>query len=128
MRTPVFLTKRQIEKLHHQTLSRFGGHHGIRDHALWEAAIHHPLQVYLYTGGDLFDIASAYAYHIAQAQACFDGNKRTGIATALLFLEVNGIATDFNSLPLYEIMIAIAEKRASKEALAQLLRQLCCSC
>lgn len=125
MRTPVFLTQHQIKQLHRQTVSRFGGHQGIRDNALWEAAIHHPLQVYLYTQGDLFDIASAYAYHIAQAQACFDGNKRAGIAAALLFLEVNGITTDFDSLPLYEIMIAIAEKRAQKEDLAGLLRQLC---
>lgn len=125
MRTPVFLTQQQIEQLHYQTVNRFGGHHGIRDDALWESAIHHPLQVYLYAQGDLFDVASAYAYHIALAQACFDGNKRTGIAAALLFLEVNGIATDFDSSSLYEIMIAIAEKRAKKENLAGLLRQLC---
>ncbi|MBM3857731.1 MAG: type II toxin-antitoxin system death-on-curing family toxin [Verrucomicrobia bacterium] len=126
MRTPVFLTQRQIEQLHYQTISRFGGHHGVRDKALWEAAIQHPIQVYLYTQGDLFDIASAYTYHIAQAQACLDGNKRTGIAAALLFLEINGISTNFDSLRLYDVMIAIAEKRATKETLAQLLRRLCC--
>lgn len=125
MRTPIFLTQHQIELLHHQLIEYFGGHYGIRDHSLWEAAIHHPCQVYLYTQGDLFDIASVYAYHIAQAQACFDGNKRTGIAAALLFLELNGIATNFDSLPLYELMIEIAEKKADKENLAQLLRQLC---
>ncbi|HLB33963.1 MAG TPA: type II toxin-antitoxin system death-on-curing family toxin [Chthoniobacterales bacterium] len=84
-----------------------------------------PCRFIIYTQGDFFDIAAAYAYHIAQAQACFDGNKRTGVAAALLFLELNGISMDFDSLPLYEAMIAIANKRMGKMDLAMLLRQLC---
>lgn len=122
---PLFLTQRQIEQLHREVIEGFGGHHGIRDITLFNAAITHPLQVYHYTQGDLFDIAAAYAYHIAQAQACFDGNKRTGVAAALLFLELNGVYIDFDSLPLYEAMIAIANKRMDKMDLAMLFRELC---
>ena len=70
------------------------------------------------------DIAAAYVYHIAEAQACFEGNKRTGVAAAFLFLELNGVSTDFDSFPLYDAMIAIAEKRLDKSRLAQLLRDL----
>ncbi|MEI9999010.1 MAG: hypothetical protein WDO13_07490 [Verrucomicrobiota bacterium] len=66
----------------------------------------------------------AYAFHIAQAQACFDGNKRTAVASAFLFLERNGVSTDFDSMPLYEAMIAIAERRMDKSQLAELLRRL----
>ena len=123
MRTPVFLTQKQVKQLHKEIIERFGGHHGIRDTALFEGAISHAYQVYHYTQRDLFDIASAYAYHIAQA--CFDGNKRTGVAAALLFLELNGIPTSFNSLPLYEAMMAVAEKRMTRINLARLLRELC---
>lgn len=63
----------------------------MRDEALWEAAIHRLLQVYLHSQGNMSDVASAYPYHIAQAQACFDSNQRTGPAASLFFLEVNGI-------------------------------------
>jgi death-on-curing protein len=38
-------------------------------------------------------MAAAFALHIAEAQAFLDGNKRTAIASALVFLEVNGVET-----------------------------------
>lgn len=93
--------------------------------ALFEGAVLHPQQVYFYTQADLFEVAAAYAFHIAQAQACFDGNKRTGVAAALLFLDVNGVSTNFDSLPLYEAMIAVAEKKMGRAELADQLRVLC---
>jgi death-on-curing protein len=118
---PSFLTVAQIELLHQKSISRFGGASGVRDSGLFESAITQPRHTFYYANGDLFD----YAYHIAQAQACFDGNKRTGVAAAFLFLELNAISTDFDSMPLYEAMIAVAEKRMDKPQLAQLLRELC---
>lgn len=125
MSDPLFLSLAQVERLHRLSIERFGGADGIRDTALFESAVMHPQQVYFYTQADLFEVAAAYAFHIAQAQACFDGNKRTGVAAALLFLEVNGVSTDFDSMPLYEAMIAVAEKQMDKPELAALLRQLC---
>jgi death-on-curing protein len=88
-------------------------------------AILQPRHTYFYAHGDLFDIAAAYAFHIAQAQACFDGNKRTGVAAAFLFLEMNAVSTDFEAIHLYDAMIAVAARRMDKMQLAQLLRQLC---
>lgn len=69
-------------------------------------------------------MAAAYAFHIAQAQAFLDGNKRTGMAAAIAFLEINGVAVPENTDRLYEAMIAIAEKRMGKELMAALLREL----
>lgn len=43
---PLFLTQRQIEQLHREVIESFGGHHGIRDITLFNAAIMHSLQVY----------------------------------------------------------------------------------
>ena len=84
----------------------------------------HPKNVYYYAQADLFDVAGAYCYHIAQAQAFIDGNKRTAIAAALTFLDCNGVSIQFDSMPLYEAMIAIAEKRMNKTELSGLLRKL----
>ena len=89
-----------------------------------ESAIYHPQNVFLYAGGDLFDIAAAYAYHIAEAQAFLDGNKRAAVGAALVFLEGNGVSTDVDSMPLYEAMIAVAEKRLSRTGLAGVFRLL----
>ncbi len=35
-------------------------------------------------------MAAAYAFHVAQNQPFVDGNKRTGLAAALVFLDLNG--------------------------------------
>ena len=87
-------------------------------------AVIHPRNVYYYAQGDLFDVAAAYAYHIAQAQAFLDGNKRPGAASALVLLEINGVSVSAGTDRLYQAMIAIAEKRADKDHLSALLREL----
>ena len=125
MNAPRFLNLEQVDRLHHKAVKRFGGSHGLRDAALLESAVQQPRNLFYYGDGDLFDIAATYCYHIAQAQAYIDGNKRTAVAAALVFLQCNGVCTDFNSMPLHEAMIAIAERRMDKPELAALLRCLC---
>jgi death-on-curing protein len=120
---PRFLSFEQVESIHSEAIRRFGGTLGIRDRGALESAIIHPQHSYCYGGGDVFDIAAAYAYHIAEAQAFFDGNKRAAVGAAFTFLEGNGVMTDIESSPIYEAMISIAEKRMTKEDLAVLLRR-----
>lgn len=124
MSAPVFLSSEQVENIHQTSIAQFGGTLGIRDRNALESAIYHPQNVYLYGDGDLFEIAAAYAFHIAQAQAYLDGNKRTGVACALEFLGLNGVRISVDSMPIYDLMIAIAERRATREDLANKLRQL----
>ena len=124
MSEPKFLSFEQVLEIHHDAIDRFGGTLGIRDRAALESGIFQPQNVYFYARGDLFDIASAYAYHIAEAQAFLDGNKRAAIGAAFTFLEGNGVATDVNSTPIYEAMIAIAKKRMTRPELAALFRKL----
>jgi death-on-curing protein len=121
---PAFLSFNDVQEIHREAIAEFGGTLGIRDRASLESAIYHPQNVFLYAGGDLFDIAAAYAYHIAEAQAFLDGNKRAAVGAALVFLEGNGVSTDVDSMPLYEAMIAVAEKRLSRTGLAGVFRLL----
>ena len=125
MKQPRFLTRKQIEKFHTIGLNRHGGTPGLGDEPLFESAIAQPRHDWHYTGADLFGIAAAYAYHISQAQSFLDGNKRAAVASAVVFLEVNGVDTNFDSKLLYEAMISIAERKMDKAELADLLRKLC---
>jgi death-on-curing protein len=71
----------------------------------------------LYANGDEFDVAAAYAVHLAESQCFFDGNKRTGIGSALLILKLNGIpahGTPMIEKQLYAAMIAIAKHELDK--------------
>ncbi len=111
-------------RAHRRSLEAYGGIDGIRDEATLLSAIDQPKNDFYYGGAELFGIAAAYAFHIAQSQAFLDGNKRTAIASALGFLELNGVPTRTATAELYAAMIAIAEHRLDKAGLAALFRQL----
>jgi death-on-curing protein len=121
---PAFLTLDQVEALHRLALQRHGGQDGVRDPAGLESAVMQPLNVWFYGQGDLFDVAAAYAFHLAQSQAFLDGNKRTGVAAALTFLEGNGVGVPEATAELHAAMIGIAERRLGKADLASLFRRL----
>ena len=123
MREPEFLTLTIIEQLHADSLALFGGSDGVRDRGLIESALASARNTLLYGNGDLFDIAASYAFHLAEAQAYLDGNKRTAVAAALTFLQGNDVVLPVDDLMVYDAMIAIAEKRMSKTELAAFFRQ-----
>ncbi len=79
---------------------------------------------------DIYEVAAAYAYHVAQNQPFLDGNKRAGVAAAAAFLFINGIdlldeEEDGESV-LAKAMIDVAEKKwpEPRHALAKVLRKL----
>jgi death-on-curing protein len=118
------MTRARVEAFHRRSLEEHGGQDGIRNEHGLESALAQPMNVYFYGQGDLYDIAAAYAYHLAENQPFIDGNKRTAIVTTLMFLEGNGISTSgLANAKLYDAMIAIAEKRLDKAGLAVVFRE-----
>ena len=69
-------------------------------------------------------MAAAYAYHLCQNHPCIDGNKRTALAAALVFLELNGITILDPRGRLKNAMIRIASGKMNKENFGKLLRKL----
>jgi len=71
----------------------FGGRRGIRDENLLESSTMHPQFVYFYTNPSpsLFDLATEYAFSLGKNHPFIEGNKRVAIATAIAFLDVNGV-------------------------------------
>lgn len=124
MSEPVFLTLEQIQYLHRLSLEAHGGQDGLRDQAAFASAAAQPHNTWHYAHGDLFDVAAAYAFHLAESQAFIDGNKRTGMAAALVFLKINGVAVGQATEPLHEAMIQISKREIAKPELAALLRHL----
>jgi death-on-curing protein len=122
---PAFLSLELIDELHARSLAEHGGMDGVGDPGGLESAALAAQNVYLYERGDLFEMGAAYAFHIAEAQAYLDGNKRTAVAAALTFLEANGVATDgAEPMALYPDMIAIAAGELDRPGLARRIREL----
>ncbi len=72
---------------------------------------------------DLFAMAAAYVFHIVKNHPFVDGNKRTGLATGLAFLDAHGIKV-VRTLALYDMTIAVAEGKLDKIGIAEILRRL----
>jgi death-on-curing protein len=124
--TPFFLTIDDVLDLHDLHLGRYGGSAGVRDRGLLESAVS---QARASFGGellhaDLAAMASAYLVSIVKNHPFVDGNKRAGLAAALTFLDLNGIAIDHSSAVLYDATMAVAEGRLDKEGVAEVFRRL----
>jgi len=122
MNEPIFLSREAVDSIHLASLREFGGGDGVRDETALESALAQPLNEYFYRNADLFQMAAAYAFHIAENQPYIDGNKRTGLLSALNFLAMNGVLSNQPVDAYYDAMIAIADKRLDKAGLAGLFR------
>ena len=122
---PYFLSREQIDKIHHDQIETWGGLHGLRSEHALESAIAQPQNVFFYGDGDLSEIAAAYAFHIAESQAYPDDNKSTGMQAAADFLEINGIDTSpLPEVATYEAMIRLASHELDRAGLAVFLREV----
>lgn len=126
MSEPAFLTLAEVLEIHKIQIERYGGAHGVRDIGLVESALAMPQAGFggEYFHGSIFEMAAAYAYHIAENQPFLDGNKRTGLAVALVFLEINSITIDDPKGRLYDAMIKIGTRKLDKRGLAEVLSNL----
>ncbi len=120
-----FLNLEDICQIHANQLSCYGGSAGQREPGLLESAIAQPKATF---GGEYlhefpFEMAAAYLFHIVQNHPFIDGNKRTGAATALAFLDFNGIEVDAPPGAIYSITIAVATGQADKTAIAEFFRK-----
>jgi death-on-curing protein len=121
---PRFLTISEVLYLHDKSLERYGGSAGIREPGLVESALGSAQNAFWYGHGNLFEIAAAYAFHIAESQSFVDGNKRTAASAAITFLRANGVKFPKDDGSVYRAMIQIAERRLDKPGLAVVLRVL----
>jgi death-on-curing protein len=120
-----FLTLDNILDIHDRLIQTFGGSFGLRDQNLLESALYQP-QVKIsgqYMHGNLYFMAAVYAYHIIKNHPFIDGNKRTGIFSAITFLEFNDLSIDLGHQQLYQLAIDIAESKLSKKEIAELLKK-----
>jgi len=123
---PLFLDVDDVIELHATQLEIYGGSAGLRDRGLLESAVAQPQTSF---GGEFSDdgpfaMAAAYLFHIVSNHAFVDGNKRAGMLSAVVFLDVNGISIDHPSEALYELTMGVAEGRIDKPAVAAELERI----
>jgi death-on-curing protein len=86
------LTAEQVLFLHARLIEETGGGHGVHEVALLESAVARPQATFdgVDLHPDLFSKAAALMDSLIHNHPFIDGNKRTGITAAALFLRQNG--------------------------------------
>jgi death-on-curing protein len=85
-----------VMAIHAEVLAAHGGSAGLRDQSLLESAVAAPQATMM--GTPIFsgavEIAAAYLFYVCCNHPFVDGNKRTALATCLVFLSENGLLPD----------------------------------
>jgi death-on-curing protein len=120
---PRWLTPEMVYAIHAQAIRIFGGAAGVRDPGVLESALERPHNLYHY--GDaptLFDLAAAYCAGIVKGHPFVDGNKRTGVLIANVFLEQNGYRFEPDEVDVVRVIMALAEGSADEAMLGAWFR------
>lgn len=119
-----FLGIDEVLLIHADQIARYGGSPELRDAGLLISAVETPRATFgsAFLHGDLFEMAAAYLFHIVLNHPFMDGNKRTGTAAALVFLDLNGVEMEIDDELLVDHVLAVAEGRVAKSAVVAFLR------
>jgi death-on-curing protein len=122
---PLFLTLDEVLGIHADQIRRYGGRPGLRDLGLLQSALGMPETRFegAFLHGTVFEKAAAYLFHIARNHPFVDGNKRTALMCALVFLGQNGRRLEAEPEALYELVDGVAAGSVDKAEVAVFLRQ-----
>jgi death on curing protein len=116
----IYLTAEQVLFIHARLITETGGSHGVRDLSMLLSALGRPQSSFddqdLYP--DLFSKAAALLDSLIRNHPFVDGNKRTGIVAAGLFLQINGyrLTASDTELETFTLEVARAQKNIDKVA------------
>ena len=119
----LFLTQDEVLLLHEQNIDEFGGTHGLRDEGALESALLAAENRAYYENADLVICAATYAYHLSQAHAFIDGNKRIAAAATELFVRLNGFRLQVTNAEVIELFLKIADGQMTRDEIEQLFEQ-----
>lgn len=122
----IHLTVEIVSEIHGAVIKAFGGSSGVRDQGLLESAVAAPQASF---GGespfaDLIEVAAAYLFYLCRNHAFVDGNKRTAMTAALVFLRLNGIEPTPDSPDWESLVLDVAASRLDREQATAQLRKL----
>ncbi len=121
-----FLKLSEILLIAQNQIKLYGGSFGLRDMSLLSSAAAMPESGFegKYLHESLYDKAAAYIFHITQNHPFIDGNKRTGLSSGLVFLELNGISIEDPTGSLYDLIIELTCGKKTKADIAEALKKL----
>ena len=120
MKEPVWIRAIEALAFHAQQIALFGGSEGVRDEGLLQSALARPKNLFAYAERPLTmaELAAAYAFGISSNHPFIDGNKRTAMQVAFVFLEFNGFPVTASQEEACLTFLSLAAGQISEPELA----------
>ena len=112
-------TVEAVKAIHREVLQAHGGSAGIRDEGLLDSAVAAPQATMM--GQPMFkeplEVAAAYLFYLCRNHPFMDGNKRTALATCLVFLSENGLLSQekLDADTWEQLVLDVAASRIDRE-------------
>lgn len=122
----VHLSGDVVREIHAEAIKLFGGLKGVRHENLLASAVLTPQSSF---GGkspyaDIIEIAAAYLFYICKNHPFLDGNKRTAMMAAIVFLRLNAIEPLPDSAKWEKLMLDVAASQLDRDQTTICLRKL----
>ena len=120
MKQPVWIREIEALAFHAQQIALFGGSEGARDQGPLQSALARPKNLFAYADRPLTmaELAAAYAFGISSNHPFIDGNKRTAMHAAFVFLEFNGFPVTASQEEACLTFLSLAAGQISEPELA----------
>jgi len=119
-----YLTPEQVLFIHARLITETGGEHSIRDLGMLESAVSRPQAVF--DGNELYlDVhqkAAALLESLVNNHPFIDGNKRTGITSAAMFLKINNYSLTVSIQDLESFVLSIASGEQTFDSITEWLK------
>ena len=119
MAEPVCVKLDVVLAIHDEQLAEHGGQPGVRDSGLLESALGRPRNQFAYGEPSITRLAASYAFGISRNHPFLDGNKRTSLVVAELFLELNGYELIASDVQCVTTFLQLAAGELTEDQLAE---------
>jgi death on curing protein len=119
MSEPNWVDLEVVLAIHDEQLAEHGGQAGVRDAGLLESALARARDQYAYGQDSIAHLAACYAFGISRNHPFLDGNKRTSLVVAELFLELNGLRLTATDAACVATFLALAAGDLTEDDLAE---------
>ena len=118
MPEPAWIDLEVVLAIHDEQLAEHGGQSGVRDRGLLESAMARPRNQFAHGERSITRLAASYAFGLSRNHPFLDGNKRTSVVVAELFLELNGSELTATDAECVTTSLQLAAGELTEEQLA----------
>ena len=121
----ILLTVEEITTLHDKLIDRTGGSHGLRDQSLLESAVYSAMSGFADNEAypSVEEKAARLMFSLTNNHAFVDGNKRIGVFTMLMTLQLNNVKIKYTQAELISLGLSVADGKTNYENILSWIKE-----